>query len=89
MMSDRPEDLPEWAWKRTEGYHVALYGKDARFVRSFVARSILKAREEAFEEAATLADGFAADAQTTNRSPHRVVEDVASAIRQHSQKGER
>lgn len=53
---DRPEDVPQWAWEEAE--EISRRTANSYIGNSIaVAHAILKAREEAFEEAALIADG--------------------------------
>lgn len=59
MSSEIPEGIPQWAWDQTLGAHVSLYGRDATFVRTYIARALLAAEARGIERAAKLIEeGF-------------------------------
>jgi hypothetical protein len=101
MAMDRPEDeLPPFYIEAAQAVvdmppmpTEEATGKAIEAVR----RAILKAREDAFGEAAKIAEeygGFVEDTGSppsdfTNSGKNEAATDIASAIRQHSQKGEK
>lgn len=76
-MSDKPEDISQWIWDLAgELIRIAI----PETAQEDVSRAILQARSKAFEEAAKIADCGC-------NNPGCERDEIAQAIRQHSQKG--
>lgn len=95
MNSEKPEDVPQWAWDAAEDpaqtafdASVDLYetGMESANVQLIFARALLKTREEAVNEAADLVEWRFKNRMWRERDGIAVRE---LAIRLHSQKGEK
>lgn len=86
-MSDRPDDVPEWAWdeavvKALEYVEWLIPQPDdiagsEHVLAHVIARALLKAREEAFEEAAKIAEAHATEASMSQKAAFDRGNDVA------------
>lgn len=93
-MSDKPDDISQWIWDLAgELIRIAI----PETAQEDVARAILQARSQAFEESAKIADKQAETEELYMQGTDKEREEykfaakmfrfIAKAIRQHSQKG--
>jgi hypothetical protein len=94
MAMDRPEDIPQDVWRAAQDlwYDQLNFANDRMGAMPIVARAIIKAREDAFEEMKAVAD--CEFARPKGQDPwangyRSAAAEILDAIRQHSQKGER
>lgn len=92
-MTDKPDDVPQWAWDEA-GRAIRASWRECDGAEQ-IARAILQARSQAFEEACKIAENYREDMSFWMHSEWKAAKEaselagksISQAIRQHSQKG--
>lgn len=99
----KPEDIPQWAWDEADDttYNIETDGHGSieyTEARASIARLVMKARSQAYEECAKIADKQAETEELYMQGTDKERDEykfaakmfrfIAKSIRQHSQKGE-